>query len=200
MSPRARSGRVSTAGTAFTVVLTLLAGLPSSLAGQICFRGRPEPACGGFTVIEFTGAVRANDKAGPTDESGAFFYWSAGYLGNISRTTALGGAFKLTADSDGHRFGPVFRYRRWLDRHVSLDLAPGVFLGGEDNFVHLKFPSPTVDLAVNYGDWFGLAMGIDALRRSGDALDWQSHFGARFGTWLAPLATVGLGVLLAATW
>ena len=43
-------------------------------------------------------------------------------------------------------------------------------------------------------------MGVDALRRSGDDTDWQGHFGVRFGTWLAPLATLGLGVLLAATW
>ncbi len=178
----------------------LLAASPATLAGQICFRGRPEPTCSGFTVLEFTGAVRVNDKPGPTDQSGAFFYWSAGYLHNIAERAALGGAFKLTADSDGHRFGPVLRYRRWLDRNTSLDFAPGIFLGGEDNFVELDLPSPTADLAFNYGDWFGLAMGVDGFRHSGDALDWQVHFGARFGTWIAPIATLGLGVLLAATW
>jgi hypothetical protein len=56
----------------FSLMLTV----PVSLAGQTCFRGRPQPRCTGFTVLEFTGAVRLNDKTGPTDEAPAFIYWS----------------------------------------------------------------------------------------------------------------------------
>jgi hypothetical protein len=83
---------------------------------------------------------------------------------------------------------------------VSIDVAPGIFLGGKDNFVRLEFPRATADVALNYGDWFGLAVGLDALRVEGTGSDWQGHAGVRFGTWLAPLATVGLGLLIAATW
>jgi hypothetical protein len=112
------------------VVIVIPLGLPRLTVAQMCFRGRPEPSCAGFTVLEFTGAMRLNDKSGPTDQNAAFFYWSAGYLQNIAPKSAVGAAFKLTADSDGHRYGPVARYRRWLDRSSSLDLAPGLFVGG----------------------------------------------------------------------
>jgi hypothetical protein len=59
-------------------VLSLMLGVPVSLAGQTCFRGRPQPKCSGFTVLEFTGALRLNDKTGPTDEAPAFLEASAG--------------------------------------------------------------------------------------------------------------------------
>lgn len=173
---------------------------PVAAVGQTCFRGRPQPSCGGFIVLEFTGAVRLNEKSGPTDRNQAFLYWSGGYLENIGPSSALGAAFKLTVDSDGHRYGPVLRYRRWLSPNSSIDLAPGLFLGGKDNFVGLKFPSPTFDVALNYGDRIGLAAGVDALREEGGSTDWQGHAGIRFGTWLAPLATLGLGLLIGATW
>ena len=70
-------------------VLTLMLAVPVSLAGQTCFRGRPQPRCSGFTVLEFTGALRLNDKSGPTDEAPAFLYWSGGYLRNVGARSAL---------------------------------------------------------------------------------------------------------------
>jgi hypothetical protein len=180
--------------------LSLMLNVPASLAAQTCFRGRPEPRCRGFAVLEFTGGVRLNDKPGPTDDAPAFAYWSGGYLRNIGARSALGAAFKVTTDSDGHRYGPVVRYRRWLGPTASIDFAPGLFVGGEDNFADLAFPSPTADVALNYGDWFGVAMGVDALRQSGGGTQWQGHAGVRFGSWLAPLVTLGLGILAGATY
>jgi hypothetical protein len=183
-----------------TVMLVATWGWPLSALAQSCFRGHPEPRCGDFLVLEFTGAMRLNDKSGPTDDSAAFPYWSLGYLQNVGPASAVGAAFKLTTDSDGHRYGPTVRYRRWLDASTSIDVAPGLYVGGKDNFVTLKFPSPTFDIALNYGDRIGLAAGVDALATREGGTDWQAHMGVRFGTWLAPIATVGLGVLLAAAW
>ena len=121
--------------------LLLSMSLTSTARAQVCFRGHPRPRCSGFGVLEFTGAARLNPKATPSDQTPAFFSWSAGYLHNVGRQSALGVAFKLAADGDGHRYGPVLRYRRWLGPTWSLDLAPGVFLGGQDNFTTLRFPS-----------------------------------------------------------
>jgi hypothetical protein len=183
---------------ALTALLSF--GLLQPATAQTCFRGRPRPRCAGFVVLEFTGAVRLNEKAGRTDQNAAFLYWSGGYLQTVGARDAVGAAFKLTADSDGHRYGPVVRYRRWLSGNTSIDVAPGFFVGGQDNFSSLKFPSPTADVAFNYGDRVGLALGVDALRQRGGDSQWQGHAGVRFGTWLAPLATVALGVLIGATW
>jgi len=164
---------------AFRFTLLLILVLPVISHAQICFRGHPKPRCAGFTILEFSAATRLNKlnkKAGPSDWSGAYFYWSAGYLHNLGTRSALGGAFKITADSDGYRYGLVLRYRRWLGPKWCWDVAPGVFLGGKDNF--------TSDVAINYGDWVGLAIGLDALRSAGGETSWEGHAGLRFGTWL----------------
>jgi hypothetical protein len=57
-----------------------------------------------------------------------------------------------------------------------------------------------MDLALNYGDRVGVAAGMDAVRTREVGTDRQARVEVHFGTWLAPLAMVGLGVLLAATW
>jgi len=194
-----RASRFSRLGR-LCLFIVLALGSPGSTAAQTCFRGHPKPACSGFTILELTGALRLNEKPGSTDGSTAFFYWSGGYLRNIGARSALGPGFKLTADSDGHRYGPVLRYRRWLSPTSSIDFAPGAFVAGKDNFVALRFPSPTADVAVNYRDWVGLAVGVDALRPSTGATQWQWHAGMRVGTWLAPVVTLGLFVLAAATY
>jgi hypothetical protein len=191
--------RILAAATVGTMLVATSMHAPAAMA-QTCFRGHPAPRCEAFTILEFTGAIRLYGKSGPSDQSDAFFYWSGGLLVNAGSASAVGGAFKLTADSDGHRYGPTFRYRRWLGPGSSLDLAPGLYLGGQDNFVTLRFPSPTMDVALNYGDRIGVAVGLDVLRTREIGTDWQAHMGLRFGTWLAPIATVALGVLLAATW
>lgn len=183
----------------FTAVAVLMAASASPAEGQVCFNGRPEPRCSGFMVLEFTMGARFAGRIG-TNDSPVYIYWSGGYLENIGPRSALGAAFKLTADQDGHRYGPVLRYRRWLGRTWNIDLAPGVYLGGKDNFTSLQFPSPTADVALNYRNWVGLAVGIDALRQRGRDTEWQGHAGLRFGTWLAPIATIGLGLLIGATY
>jgi hypothetical protein len=166
---------------------------------QLCARGHPRPRCSGFAVLEFSGAARLNEKAGPSDQTAGVFSWSAGYLRSVGSSSALGAAFKLTADGDGHRYGPVLRYRQWLGPTWSLDAAPGVLVGGKDNFSALRFPSATADLTINWGDRVGLTVGVDALRREGRATSWETYAGLRFGTWLAPVAMLGLGVLAGAS-
>ena len=59
----------------------------------------------------------------------------------------------------------------------------------------------TFDLALNWGDRIGVDFGLEQVRREGSGShSWDGHVGLRFGTWLAPLATLGLGLLGAATY
>jgi hypothetical protein len=183
-----------------TLSVLLSTFLPSRADGQVCFRGHPQARCSGFTVLEFSGAIRLNEKAGPSDRTPGLVYWSAGYLHNVGSRSALGMAFKLMADGDGHRYGPVLRYRRWLGSTWSMDIAPGLFFGGDDNFSILRFPSPTADVAINWGDRVAFAVGVDGLRQEGRGTSWESYAGLRFGTWLAPLAMLGLGIIAGASY
>jgi hypothetical protein len=184
-------------GSTFLVLLLS----PGTVDAQVCFRGHPRPRCGGFTVLEFTGGARLSQATvSASGQSDIYLAWSAGYLHNVGARSALGAAFKLSADDDGSRYGAALRYRRWLGPTWSLDLAPGVLLGGSENFRSLKFPSATADFAINWGDRVSVILGIDQLKYQVGTGRWEAHVGLRFGSWLAPLATLGLGVLAGATY
>jgi hypothetical protein len=186
--------------------LLVTVGLPSSSQAQVCFRGHPTPRCRGFTVLEFTAGARLNPQAtgidpGFSDQNRFYISWSTGYLHNLGDWSAIGATFMLAADDDGNRYGPVLRYRSWLGPTWSIDFAPGLIVGGEDNVPGRRFPSPIFNLAINWGDRIGLDLGLERVRReSGSGTGWDSHIGLRFGTWPALLATLGLSVLGAATY
>jgi hypothetical protein len=181
----------------FGLLLSML--LTPMAQAQFCSRGHPRPRCSGFAVLEFSGAARLNEKAAPSDQTAGLVSWSAGYLHSLGPRSALGAAFKLIADGDGHRYGPVLRYRQWLGPTWSLDAAPGILLGGKENLSVLRFPSATADVTINWGDRVGFTVGVDALRRQGRATSWETYAGLRFGTWLAPVAMLGLGVVVGAS-
>jgi hypothetical protein len=184
---------------ALLLPILLTVGIVEPSWSQSCFRGAPAPACRGFTVVEFTGGFRVNAKPVPTDQASALFSWNFGYLQNVGRRAAVGAFYRLFADSDGHRHGPMLRYRRWTGARTSVDIGAGAYVGGKDNFSSLAFPAPSLDVAVNFGDRFGLAAGLDLVRDRDRGSHLQSHLGFRFGTWLAPVMTIGFGALLAAS-
>jgi hypothetical protein len=177
--------------------------IPGALEGQVCFRGHPSGRCDGFVVLEFTSGAQVNqqpESPGRIGSSGPLYLsWEAGYLHNIGARSALGAAARLAADDDGHRVAGVLRYRQWLGHNWSLDLSPGVLVEGNMNFTTLRFPSVTAGAAVNWGDRLALTVGVDQLRQSqGD--HWAYYAGLRFGSWLAPLAMLGLVALAGATY
>jgi hypothetical protein len=178
--------------------------LPSIAQAQLCFRGHPAPRCEGFAILEVTMGVRRNAEAiDPSfnDQNRAYISWSAGYLHNRGDRSAIGATFKLAADDDGNRYGPVLRYQRWLGPTWSIDFAPGIIVGGKDNVAGRQFPSPMFDLAINWGDRIGLDLGVEGVRRGGGgAHSWDGHAGLRFGTWLAPLVTLGLFLMAGASY
>jgi hypothetical protein len=195
-------GRISSVALGCTILVTAIS-ITSTAEAQVCFRGHPKPRCGGFAVLEFTAGTVLNSQTSAYDRFGGnspvYVSWSAGYLQNLGQRSALGAGFKVAADDDGYRYGPVLRYRAWLGPTWSLDLAPGVLVGGQTNFTQLRFLSVTADVAINWGDRVALSVGVDQLRRAGGNR-WETHAGLRFGTWFAPLATLALGIIAGATY
>jgi hypothetical protein len=185
------------------VAVGLMLALPPVVSAQVCFRGHPRGRCAGFAVLELTTAALLNPQSNGlisgTDKGSFYIAWQAGYLQNVGGRSALGAAFKLAADDDSARYGPVLRYRQWLGPTWSIDLAPGVLLGGHDNRLVTRYPSATADLAINWGDRVAFTVGADQLRL-GSGSRWESRAGLRFGTWWAPLAMAGLVALAAATY
>ena len=178
------------------VVILILALAGTCASGD--FDGSPpaertEP----FVLLESTYSVRMVLKPETTDGGRVMWSGQFGLLDNVDADHAWGGTLKLVADTDGHRFGPMVRYRRWLSPSVGLDVGAGAYITGKDNFSDLAFPSPTVDVGVSFDDYAGIHVGIDAMRSHGDGTHVEPFLGARFGRWLAPASFVVVGGLLA---
>src|SRR5215207_8090433 len=79
-------------------------------------------------------------------------FWELGLMRTLGTQSAFGATVLLTT-----RFSLGFkaRYRRWLSRMVSLDVAPGVTLYREGNTA--RTPSFTGHVGVNDGDWLAWA-------------------------------------------
>lgn len=182
--------------------LVIASATPRISQAQICFRGHPTPRCGGFAILEFTAGTRLGTEIDRyRGDNTAYLSWSGGYLHNLGERSSLGVVLKLAADDDGHRYGPMLRYRQWLGPTWSIDLGPGLLVGGTDNLAARQFPSAMLDVAVNWGDRVGLDLGLEGVRRV-RALGngWDGHVGLRFGSWYAPLAMLGLTLLAAASY
>jgi len=179
----------------FALLATALAAFPA-VAGP--FDGSPPAEHSGFLVFENTFSTRLNAKPEPTDGGRLMTHWQLCYLHHVDERNAWGGGVKLTADTDGARVGPVVRYRRWLSDSVGLDVGVGSYVAGQDYSFQVGFPAPTVDVGVSFDDWVGFHAGLDALDRDDD-VHFEPYVGIRFGRWLAPVTTVGLGVLIGAS-
>lgn len=126
-----------------------------------CWRGEPRPACGGFFLVEAQGVfpVRASQRpvgfpGGPVRPTDAFesrLEWNLGYMANVSRDWALGGAVSLGTGAYDALTGLRVRVRRWLGPQLSFELQGGAF------FTHARNAGPTrvgitTDARLNVGD------------------------------------------------
>ena len=104
------------------------------------------------------------------------------------------------------RLGIRGRYRRWLSRRLSLDVSPGVILGGEDAALNYDAPG-VLGATLNAGDL--IAVMVDAeVARAGRSrrrirpssrerptdVTWRA--GAKIGSGLGLAASVGLIALV----
>jgi hypothetical protein len=131
--------------------------------GKFCFRGRPAPACTGFTITEFGGALGLNDEDGFSSTwpyvDRQIVFWELGLMRNLGAQSALGGTVLLTSRFS---FGVKARYRHWLGREFSIDVAPGLTVYDERNYSQV--PAFTGHLTLNYGDWISVGGMLETSR------------------------------------
>ena len=65
------------------------------------------------------------------------------------RPNALGAALKTQVDTDGHRIGPVVRWRHGLDDSFGVDVGAGVYLVGREHRTNYRHPMPMADVGVS---------------------------------------------------
>jgi hypothetical protein len=114
-------------------------------------------------------------------QHGRQFTWELGGIRNISKHHALGATSFLNMDDDNDMgFGLKARYRFWLSRTFSINVAPGVLLTranrsskGPDFFGH-------ADLCLD--DWLSLAYQIDEVKKSSPPSHYTNYsMGVRIG-------------------
>ncbi|MFH1219652.1 MAG: hypothetical protein V1694_04290 [Candidatus Eisenbacteria bacterium] len=145
-----------------------LVSVPAS--AQMCFRGKPAPACKTFWITEFgLGYMQGTPRpACPTCEIGLMVNYREGY--------AIGGT-TYVAFREPFRCGPMLRVRRWMSPNWSMNFAGGPIFGRGSQGVQ---PGFAAHVDVNYKDWVAPYLGLDALAgglEEGSGL----HAGVRLG-------------------
>lgn len=156
-----------------------LQSVPAS--AQVCFRGKPAPACRAFWVTE-SGLGYMASKGGsawPISEMGLMFHLGERYATGATTYIAFDG------DTTDFRGGVKLRLRRWFNPDLSMNVSGGLILvGGAYNEEHPGFAG---HLDLNYKDFVAPYLGLDVMRRGPlDGANW--HAGLRFGS------RTGLGI------
>src|SRR3989442_14049759 len=125
-------------GSAWFGVAPLFSQGPNHEHKSVCFQARPGPEWGSFWLTEFGMSQRITRNA--HDDGYALlplqsrlYTWEAGWLINLGTHQALGGTAFVSQTHEGTMSGVRPTYRRWLNDHISLDIAPGVILGHRNN-------------------------------------------------------------------
>lgn len=131
---------------------------PAPARPHVCFRGRPLPRCSAFWITEFGLAARLT----PAEfANGPLYTWELGGMKNRGTRNALGAALFVEGSDEGGAWGLRPRYRRWLNPKTTLDLAPGIAIGGDRNLT----PGFSGHVALNFADYFALTSTIRVARR-----------------------------------
>ena len=155
-------------GLAF-LILSLMAGDPAMAAVEkehaVCWRGRPSPECHGFILTDFGLQWRLDDDPTAVGADPYHVSLDVGYAHNTSARDAFGGTIYLGAGTDHARVGVRGRYRRWLSRDVSVDVAPGILvIGSEDVGWDYQAPGFMVTAGVGWKDLVGLTVEAEHSR------------------------------------
>jgi hypothetical protein len=159
-----------------------------------------------FMITETTLIGRMDSPSG-----GGSLDFDMGVMWNVGDRDALGGTLFLGGgDPYDDHVGLRFRYRRWISRTASLEVAPGVIaLSNSDRGSFT--PGYTLQLAVNPSRYLGLVTEVFTIERRGDSpyyfyanprpassevtRDTGLMGGVRIGQW--PGAVTGFALLVA---
>ena len=159
----------------------------------------PRARCGTFAITELTVLRRFE---APSPEERYYLSLDAGAAHNVTDRLSIGGS--LFAAGDNHeraQYGLRGRFRYWLGKSASVDVAPGVILLGQEvDNAELVTPAPILRVGVNPTASFGLAYQIFEIRRRtpyGEFKERGSYVGAQLGS-TAGLAGTGALLVVAA--
>jgi hypothetical protein len=174
----------------------------------LTWRGRPPAETRSFMVTEFGVLARIDDYPYIGGDSRIAVSFDLGWMKNISERGAVGFSGYALVSDPTTRMGIRARYRRWLSRKTSIDISPGVLLGGEDSGIEYDPPGFVLGATLNAGDLVALTVDAEYARNldlvhDTPPLQWEKRtdvawrVGAKLGSGLGLLGAAGLfGVIL----
>lgn len=137
---------------------------PDAGAGRgpkaLTWRGHPYPETKSFLITELGVMYRLDRYPYQLSTSRLAVTFDLGWMKNLGTRHALGfSGYAMPADQTT-RLGIRGRYRRWLSRSTSIDVSPGIILGGEDSAIEYDPPGFVLGGTLNAGDL--IAVMVDA--------------------------------------
>jgi len=168
----------------------------------LTWRGRPLAETRSFMITEFGVLARIDDYPYIGDDSRIAYSFDLGWMKNISPRGAVGFSGYALLSDPATRLGIRARYRRWLSRKTSIDVSPGVLLGGEDSAIEYDPPGFVLGTTLNAGDLVALTVDAEYARNLDLVHDtppfqWEKRTdvawraGAKFGSGLGLLGAAG---------
>jgi len=174
----------------------------------LTWRGRPLAETRSFLITEFGVLARIDDYPYIGGDSRVAISFDLGWMKNISESGAVGFSGYALVSDPTTRMGIRARYRRWLSKRTSVDISPGVLLGGEDSAIEYDPPGFVLGATLNSGDLVALTVDAEYARNldlvhDTPPLQWEKRTdvawraGAKLGSGLGLLGAAGLfGLIL----
>jgi hypothetical protein len=161
------------AAAAYLVAMPLVVqgqgGMPSGDgvpgAATLCFRGAPQARCEKFVLTEFGvgfGPV-ASDRRPPANA-----VWEVGAMRNFHPSRAAGATVFIVYDEDSRLLlGLKPRFRHWVSKRTSLDVAPGILIANLSEGMEVSMPGFSGHVALTTGDLLSLFAQAEVLHIPG---------------------------------
>jgi len=130
---------------------------------KFSYTPKPLSECKSFLITECGFSYGLDKRSNQTNPW--LYTWELGYMVNRDEHSAIGGTVFISSEADRIqiRLGLKGRYRYWLSKNQSVDIAPGILItGSKDKF---EFPSFTCQTGLNLSSWFAITGQVDIVRR-----------------------------------
>jgi hypothetical protein len=191
-------------------IILLLMPACKSLAGGVCFRGKPSPECRTFWITEAGAFYRLDGQDVKSWQhrklyEKLLYSIDVGLMFNRSPGDALGASIFIDYDdyTGSTKLGLRPRYRRWLSRLIRIDIAPGIVL--DDT----KFKTPNFSglLSLNFSDYVALMLRLDinswekryGVNQAGGT-EYAWYGGLKFGSYPGLVVGIVGPIVAAAIW
>ena len=128
--------------------------------GGLCYRAQPKPGCSAFVLTNFgTYVVLGKDDRGSIRPVADW-----GFMVNVGARDAVGASVFASLDNGGSLgLGPALRYRRWMGRSESVEVAVGAPLVTDYYRMRIGSVFGLVKWSPNH--WFAVAARPELIRR-----------------------------------